>query len=751
MAMRTIQSVVKIKDFPSFVDFKPEAGLPNFSRFNLIYGWNGSGKTTLSRIFRAFELGANPSGDTARPAKFEFKLSDGTSISEETLSDFKSIRVFNKDFIDDTVFCNDGPKPIFFLGKESKEAQENINKAEAEIKTFTDELTSKKRLCEKAKTNRDKLISNKARDIKNALMTTGSNDKYRNYDKGTLERDMREHGERLASPTALVLDNLKLGTLSKSILEKTGQNLNPPVTPDFDLSGLEAEVKEVLSRAVVSKVIEALKSDDEVGKWVEHGLHIHKTKDLDTCQFCNQTIPSARLTDLENHFNDAYQKTMEAIALLKKKCSAREIKIEPIDSSSFYEEFVPLYVAERENSQKAVKAHNSRLTEFVEALEKKEKNVFTNPVLPNSGPINTEAFFKINDLINKNNEKTKNFLQQNKVEKETLELHYIAEFMPTYSAAENEGKTLEGETKVLEGKIKETQKVLDSAKESLRNHHTPAKEINENLQRFLGRSDIQIKSVDFDGGFAYEIKREDKIAENLSEGERTALAIAYFISKIKEDGFDLKDSVIVIDDPVSSLDSNAIFQAFSFLREATKDAEQLFILTHHFDFFRQVKNWFRYSKGEFFMLVCKDDGGIRESHLTKIDKLLVEYESEYHFLFSVLYRFSEKKETDLEQMYSMPNVARKFLESFLAFRVPILEKPEPNIRYRLKEIVFDETKKTRINRFVETHSHPRYESGIQDFDMTILSETPAIIADLMELVKTEDEKHYNFLVKSLAS
>jgi len=94
-------------------------------------------------------------------------------------------------------------------------------------------------------------------------------------------------------------------------------------------------------------------------------------------------------------------------------------------------------------------------------------------------------------------------------------------------------------------------------------------------------------------------------------------------------------------------------------------------------------------------------------------------------------------------------VARKFLESFLAFRVPV-GKAEPQIRFRLQKIDFDPIKKTRIHRFVETHSHPRYESGIQDFDMTILGESAEVVKDLLELVRTEDKKHFDFLVESIS-
>src|SRR5262249_32136481 len=39
-----------------------------------------------------------------------------------------------------------------------------------------------------------------------------------------------------------------------------------------------------------------------------------------------------------------------------------------------------------------------------------------------------------------------------------------------------------------------------------------------------------------------------------------------------------------------------IFQAFSFLKNSIKEAQQMFVLTHNFDFFRLLVNWIKYSK-----------------------------------------------------------------------------------------------------------------------------------------------------------
>lgn len=62
----------------------------------------------------------------------------------------------------------------------------------------------------------------------------------------------------------------------------------------------------------------------------------------------------------------------------------------------------------------------------------------------------------------------------------------------------------------------------------------------------------------------YEVVRTDtgKIAENLSEGEKNFIAFLYFqqlvFGRESADG-DTREKIVVIDDPVSSMDSSALF------------------------------------------------------------------------------------------------------------------------------------------------------------------------------------------------
>lgn len=749
-----ISSVTKIKDCPSFIDFRPESDLPEFKKYNLIYGWNGSGKTSFSRIIRSFELGSNYYAHPERSPIFEFKLNNGKCVNQLDLTSFPNIRVFNKDFINESVFGIDGPKPIFFLGKESKEDKENIMQIDAELQSLKKNRDLKKELLEKVETNKAKMLSEKARDIKNTL-TTSRSDKYRNYERPNLESEIKNKSKEFNDFCNLILEEDHLVALQNAIQETTKPPIETLRIPNFDISDIIFEARSILQKTATSQIIEGLKEDNKISKWVEQGLFIHQEKKSTTCIFCNQAISKNRLKDLENHFNDEYRKLIEKLGWLKSRLVDIKVKVEFPDTSKFYDELVDQFSEKKKEVETIIKTFNQNLDKIISIIEQKEQNPYLIVSLDNVKPTENISFSEINEIITKHNKKTDNFDSQIEKSKKMLELHYIAEFVDTYNDIISESKILENEYLKFSTVINDKEREIRKLKARLTSHHTPAQQINSNLEQFLGRSDIQIRASDEQDG--YKITRNgERIGEkNLSEGEKTALAIVYFLTKINEQGFDLQSSVIVIDDPVSSLDSSAIFQAFSFMKESIKNAKQIFILTHHFDYFRQVKNWFSYcaeNDREYFMIVCDGKDLVRKSSIVKIDKLLIDYESEYHFLFSILYKIAKEQKQHLKEMYPIPNIARKFLESFLAFRVPVVKggrRNEPALFYRLGKIDFNPKKKERIYRFIETHSHPRYETGVQDFDMTLLGETSDILNDLLELLKYEDEKHYKLLEESI--
>lgn len=126
----------------------------------------------------------------------------------------------------------------------------------------------------------------------------------------------------------------------------------------------------------------------------------------------------------------------------------------------------------------------------------------------------------------------------------------------------------------------------------------------------------------------YEVIRPNgNVAENLSEGERNFIAFLYFYHLVRgsetADGV-LRDKIVVIDDPVSSMDSSSIFIVSALVREMIEiclnNAEereqivqgnfikQIFILTHNAYFHREVTyNQVRHYQYVNFYLISKVD------------------------------------------------------------------------------------------------------------------------------------------------
>lgn len=233
----------------------------------------------------------------------------------------------------------------------------------------------------------------------------------------------------------------------------------------------------------------------------------------------------------------------------------------------------------------------------------------------------------------------------------------------------------------------------------------------------------------------------------------------YFLKSLQDKPFDMKNGIVVIDDPVSSLDANALFSSFGYMKERTKQAGQLFIFTHSFPFFRLVKNWFHHlpkqkspqverRPGRFFLLRSRrHTDGSRTCVLGHLDPLLEEHESEYQYLFRRVYDEAHRNDVvQLEHHYGLPNVARRLIETFLAFRFPEMSG---DLGPRLDRVAFDNAKKTRILRLLNTYSHA---GAIADpeHDLSLLSETQPVLLDVLELMKAVDKQHYEGLEKLVA-
>src|SRR5690606_42027865 len=99
-----------------------------------------------------------------------------------------------------------------------------------------------------------------------------------------------------------------------------------------------------------------------------------------------------------------------------------------------------------------------------------------------------------------------------------------------------------------------------------------------------------------------------------------------------------------------------------------------------------------------------------------------------------------------EHMYGIPSVARRLFEMFLTCRKPHIGV---HLWQKLEDVNFDKARAIRIVRFVDTHSHGDAVAG-PEHDPSLLGEARAVLADLLELIKSEDPKHFEAM-ESLVS
>jgi len=358
-----------------------------------------------------------------------------------------------------------------------------------------------------------------------------------------------------------------------------------------------------------------------------------------------------------------------------------------------------------------------------------------------------EAVASLNELVDQHNQKSDNFQSEKDKAAELLKQHHLSTIFEEVKALDNEIVATSKEIHRLENGdagdesflgISALKKRINDNKGKISSEHRACDSLNKELGTFLGRNEI-VFEVAPDGG--YLIKRNGILAKNLSEGEKTAVAFLYFVIQLKDQDFDLENGIIVVDDPISSLDSNSLFQAFAYLKNAVKDAKQVFLLTHNFDFLKLILNWLSKTGGSKYYMIknqySSSEG--RTAYLAELDKDLRNHESEYHYLFKILHQF----ETDgsIASVYHIPNIARKVLETFLMFRVP----SNQTLYKKMEALTFDENKKTAIYKYTNDQSHITGAG----FDPSLVPETQKNVQYLLEMMDSVFHEHYEILVASI--
>ena len=626
------------------------------------------------------------------------------------------------------------------------------------------------------------------------MLTTPGGGPYNNYDA----RGFKQMAQRLAAITPHV-QPLSTEQREKYLAAKGGtpkEKVAPLSVQYPDFAGITHQVQQVLARSVLSNTLAELVADPAVAAWVSQGLSLH-TGDKPTakCRFCNQPLPAERLKYLQAHFNGefrSFQHDVEVLIVMVESAKERIATIQPPSKASLY----PHLLQDYENHVSTLSQQSYMLRVYLGALHtalkaKKEEPFSTLELLPfltNANPPTEPAgtlekvfqlvlagpavisaslwqsvYEKINALIAEHNKYTDNFAQEVSDARKALEEDEVAKVLTDCQTRRKAITDAEAELAGAQRATQDIQTQIATLEQAIRNRRRSADELNKEMAAYLGYNELRFEIRET----GYTITRNGQPAMHLSEGERTAIAFMYFLKSLSDADFDLKRGIIVIDDPVSSLDANALYNAFGFMKaRIPKPKEfdgQLFVLTHNFTFFRQVKNWFNHIENpsgrrpnpaksklaRFYMLKSPTINGQRNAQICLLDNLLHECESEYHYLFCMVHEVAyNQANAPLSYYYGLPNIGRRLLETVLAFKRP--ERSGELYQQLLAVEGFDEAKKARIIRFTNTYSH-NGQIDEPEHDLSILAETPYILRDILALVEHIDPEHYRGMSGLIAS
>lgn len=512
--------------------------------------------------------------------------------------------------------------------------------------------------------------------------------------------------------------DLKLSLTSDSERPATVEKL--AVSPSID--ALHKDAVDVLALTPnLANTISHLEKNPLIEGWVEKGLPLHSEKD--ECEFCGGDLSKHRLVELQAHFSKDLAEHKRRVQDLHNRIKAAKVSITLPKEVEFNSNFRDKFRETVGSLSVKIEAFNMTVDTLVLDVQQKIDAPFKvqEPTALPEGITQAviDAVNAVNQVIDDNNQIAFNFTKAKQDAIKRAKLHLVQVFIDEQA---NVGHSTKVERlMVKQERLNRFAEILKKEADKLRaiiSHAQLGREnINIRLTSMLGGEAVQINVVPEGGQERFQlIRKNGRPARNLSDGEKTAIAFSYFLTKLTElKPEKFEDTIVYIDDPISSLDANHIFQVTAAIREFffhqvqnngnlewTTRCKQLFVSTHNFEFLsllREVKPDSQNKAPLYLVKRIKTLG----SSLEEMPISLSRYASEYHFLFEIIYRFHKAPDkTDHEVLMLLPNAVRRFVELYTYSRLPGVSKVTVDQR---AEALFGKEKAKRILKVLHYFSH----------------------------------------------
>lgn len=580
--------------------------IDGLKKVNFFFGYNGSGKSTIAKYLRNLSLET-----TERNAHFNNCTNAGYDNS------LHQILTFNDEFIEHNFRKSPDFKGVFSLNETNESIDLQINAEEKNIEENSSVIDKYK--------NKKTIIESDKKSKSDALMTHCWNQRtaFSNFSKISLQYSGSKPNHLLElrrildakpfQPIALQELTEKYQIFFESDLKEL--NVSVDAKKYFELRRLETKLKKILEEVIIgneSVDIAALIQVLNSRTWVEQGTKLLQPNSA-TCPFCQkETIDSDLKKQFEAYFDETYKTKIAAIESLKASYenSTKEFLGKLIKIQDVY------------NNENIV----SNLVVFFTSMFRENIEVINAKI---------ESSNEIKDIVSVNIKKTdlsqvaagiksgnQAFSNSDSNKKDLIEEIW------KYMAVESDQ-----EIQTYDERLKKYSRIVSKCDEGESSYRKKIETATENIETLRSQTvntkeavdniNIILKNAGYEGFIIeekekinnisnYHLKRlntsnSNPIFDSLSEGEKNFISFLYFYQlclgtdDLSNNGS--KKKLIVIDDPVSSLDSQALFIVSTLIhsliqrkaedkvnRKLLKNGGiiQVFIFTHNFYFYKEV-------------------------------------------------------------------------------------------------------------------------------------------------------------------
>lgn len=659
---------LRLRGAPTF-DPATGADIDPLKLVNFLFGPNGSGKTTISRAF-------------ADLTRFT-----GTTLDWDAPTGELGIRVYNRDYVNATLTPAGHLPGVFLLGETNADIQaeidgltgrsgaiaaskDTLDRHESSLLRKNQEIAAVRNELKEAAWSRRDAVPTELRE-----MFTGYN-----HSKDRLLEHFLEVAS--AKPTAPEdFDALKaeaaavLAEGAEPIAElPSGRTIRLEDAPGFDLLGMpvvgSADVR-------LAPLIQQLQNAD----WVQHGRHYLEQVD-GVCPFCQQGLPPDLAGQLDAYFDTRYTQQLNQL-----KDFQQYVQSWAEEWRTYLDELpAKPGAAEHLNAERLQAARlqfEHSVTQLTDTIRTKINGPSAVVAVTSPAPQVDNVLAVIadaNTAIHTFNLRLRN---RTAARSALLDRCWMV-FARTTLAAEvgrYEGAIpghVTGKS-VIEGLISAATTDLRAQESRLRELQakvTSSKPIIDRINRLLdlvGFHSFRLQeSATILDGYSLVRSNGDIATDTLSEGERTFITFLYFAQSLQgvpQETTEPSDLIAVIDDPISSLDSDVLYAVSTLVRRIVADiaagtgrVRQLVLMTHNAHFHKDVTYRRRGDKlGDWqYGIVRKRSGQASEVAFTNDNPI----QTAYGALWAEVKRASEQPSA---RAIGLQNILRRILETY--FRV----------------------------------------------------------------------------------